>query len=163
MSRAFVKESDGESPDDGLPERPESTAPNYVTVQGLADLRRRLEQSRAEQERLRVSTASLGAKATLARLARDVRYLEHRIESAILVETNAAQDTVHIGSTVTIDDGQKRMTFTIVGEDQADPASGFISWMSPLGTVLVGSKRGDSVTWRRPVGNLEVTIVELDA
>jgi transcription elongation GreA/GreB family factor len=35
--------------------------------------------------------------------------------------------------------------------------------MSPLGSVLVGSEPGDRVTWHRPVGDLDVTIVELDA
>lgn len=163
MSRGFVKESDGEAEDNSLSQRPESTAPNYVTALGLADLRRRLQESLAEQERVRTSDDSLAAKAALARLARDVRYLEHRIESAILVGTESAAHAVRIGSTVVIDGDGRRMTFTIVGEDEANPAGGLISWTSPLGAVLMGAKEGDTVTWERPIGSVEVTIVELDA
>ena len=55
-------------------------------------------------------------------------------------------DRVQFGSTVTIarDDG-RRQTYRIVGEDEADPAKGSISYVSPLARQLVGKPVGDSV------------------
>ena len=55
------------------------------------------------------------------------------------------------------DDQERR--FTIVGEDEADPSAGKISWVSPLARVLVGASVGDTVVWKRPAGdkNLEIT------
>jgi len=161
MSRAFVKESDGDAPDDGLPEKQNSGQPNYVTEQGLADLKRRLDAAAAEHARLRATPDALGSKAALARLAREMRYLQRRIGDAILVETTAQADEVMLGDVVTIDDGEQRRTFTIVGEDQADPARALISWTSPLGRALMGAKRGARVVWQRPVGDITVTLVDI--
>jgi transcription elongation GreA/GreB family factor len=163
MSRAFVKESDGDAPDDGLPEKQESGQPNYVTEQGLADLKRQLENAVAERKRLNANKEDLGSRAPLARLARDIRYLQRRVADAILVDTPANADEVTLGATVTIDDGEQRRTFTIVGEDQADPVQGLISWTSPLGNALMGAKRGASVVWQRPIGDVTVTIVEVQS
>lgn len=158
MSRAFVKERDGDAPDDGVPERQHSGEPNYVTEAGLRELKRQLADARAERDRLEADGAS---KAALARNAREARYLEQRIESAIVSEP--VVDEIGLGARVTIDDGSQQMTYTIVGEDQADPASGLISWTSPLGRALVGRTRGDVVTWQRPVGDVEVTVVDFVA
>jgi transcription elongation GreA/GreB family factor len=163
MSRAFVKESDGDAPDDGLPEKQESGQPNYVTEQGLADLKRQLDDAVAERKRLIANKEDLGSKAPLARLARDIRYLQRRIADAILVDTKADPDEVTLGAIVTIDDGEQRRTFTVVGEDQADPTQGLISWTSPLGQALMGAKRGASVVWQRPVGDVTVTIVDVQS
>ena len=160
MSRAFVKERDGDAGDD-LPERPESDQPNYVTAEGLAQLRRDLDAALAEQSRLKESDEP-GARAALARTARDIRYLQHRIDAAILVE-RASEDEVGIGCTVTIDDGERRSTYTIVGEDEADPLAGRISWTSPLAEALMGKKRDDRAVWRRPLGDVAVTIVAIGA
>ena len=53
---------------------------------------------------------------------------------------------MHFGSTVTIerDDG-RRQTFRIVGEDEADPAKGSISFVSPLAQALTGKAVGEVV------------------
>ena len=61
----------------------------------------------------------------------------------------------------TVDDDDEKRKFAIVGEDEADPAAGKISWVSPLAAVLVGASVGDSVVWKRPAGdrNLEVTAI----
>ena len=38
------------------------------------------------------------------------------------------------------------MRFRIVGEDEADPASGLISWVAPIAEQLLGARVGDEVT-----------------
>lgn len=47
-----------------------------------------------------------------------------------------------------------------MGEDEAEPNQGRISWVSPLARELVGKKTDDVVMWERPAGNLEMEILE---
>ncbi len=58
-----------------------------------------------------------------------------------------------------LQDVDEERRFAIVGEDEADPAIGKISWVSPLAKALTGAVVGDSVVWKRPAGDkaLEVT------
>jgi len=53
------------------------------------------------------------------------------------------------------------MTFAVVGEDEADPARGRISWVSPLARALAEARVGDAVVWKRPTGEVELTIVAI--
>lgn len=160
MSRAFVKESDGDPPDDGLPERQESDNPNYVTPSGLHDLKRQLDEAQAQLRLLKAPDGDLATKAPRARLAREIRYLRRRIDDAIVVEAKDGGE-IGLGATVTIDDGESRRTFTIVGEDQANPVEGMISWTSPLGHALMGARPSEKVVWQRPAGDITVTIVDV--
>ena len=141
MSRAFVKESDGDTPD-VLPDRPISPHPNLVTPQGLAAIKR-------EITRLDLATSAAvraGDKAALAAVQRDLRYWNARRASAQLVAPPADPDRVQFGATVTLarHDGRKQ-TFCIVGEDEADPKQGTLSHVSPLARALFGKKAGDVV------------------
>jgi transcription elongation factor GreB len=163
MSRAFVKEHDGDSPGDDLPESPVSSGPNYVTPKGLADLQARLAAAQSVVERLFGGDGKAGAKSALARARADVRRLQRRLDAAVLVEVDANErGEVALGARVTIEhpDG-RRQTFSIVGEDEADPLNGLASWASPLGKALLGKRIGDSALWLRPAGDIEVKIVEV--
>ncbi|HEY8014642.1 MAG TPA: GreA/GreB family elongation factor, partial [Dongiaceae bacterium] len=62
----------------------------------------------------------------------------------------------------TVDEDGTERRFAIVGEDEADPAVGKISWVSPLARALTGAAVGDSVVWKRPAGDktLEVTAID---
>jgi transcription elongation GreA/GreB family factor len=140
MSRAFVRDADETF--DELPDRPLSPHPNLVTPDGLAAIEAtlaRLHEDHAAAQRL-------SDRAALATLARDLRYWTARRASAQLVAAPANPDTVQFGSTVTIrrDDG-RRQTFRIVGEDEADPARGTISYVSPVARALMGKAAGDTV------------------
>ena len=161
MSRAFVKEADGDDAED-LPERPVSRHPNYVTPAGLRLLR---EQVRALQS-LRAGLAGseeLADKQRLKSVERDLRYFEERASTAVLVEPSAgADDHVHFGSTVDVRDGDGHtLRFAIVGEDEADVAAGKISWVSPLAGALLDAQVDDRVVWRRPAGDKELTVVSI--
>ena len=163
MSRAFVKEPDGDAVDDDQPDRPQSPHPNYVTPGGLRSLEEGLAQAREEQRRLAGDADDLANKLPLARIARDIRYLEGRLERAIVVDPlQQAADEVCFGATVTVEDEDGAMrTFAIVGEDEADAAAGKVSWVSPLAQALLGSAVGDALTWERPAGDVEVEIVSI--
>ncbi|MBS0385508.1 MAG: transcription elongation factor GreA [Proteobacteria bacterium] len=138
MSRAFVK--DQEDAVEDLPERPVSTAPNLVTAEGLAAIE-------AEIAALGETLAQAGDdRAERSRIRRDLRYWMARRGSAHLMPPPPDADTVHFGSTVTLDrDDGRRQTFRIVGEDEADPERGTLSHVSPLARALMGRSEGDTV------------------
>jgi transcription elongation GreA/GreB family factor len=140
MSKAFVKNL--EDAVDELPDRPISPHPNLVTAEGFARIE--AEVVRLQQEHAAAHAAN--DRAALARAARDLRYWTARRASAQLVPAPSDRGKVHFGATVTIvrDDG-RRQTFHIVGEDEADPAHGTLSHVSPLACALFGKQVGDTV------------------
>lgn len=75
---------------------------------------------------------------------RDARYFAARLRTAQVVTDPASTDIVAFGSTVTFrrDDGRVQ-TYRIVGEDEADPKSGSISFVSPVAKLLMGKTVGD--------------------
>jgi transcription elongation factor GreB len=166
MSRAFVKEPDEGTPAEGLPERQISEHVNYVTPAGLRQLRARV--GELEERRLQLRVAG-DADDTLPEeqldyVDRDLRYFTARLESAVLVDlAKQPRRMIEFGATVTAreKDGTQR-TFTIVGEDEADPKIGKISYVSPLAEALLKARVGATVTWRRPAGARELTIEAID-
>ncbi|MCF2522169.1 transcription elongation factor GreA [Bradyrhizobium sp. G127] len=141
MSRAFVKEQDADSVID-LPDRPVSEHPNDVTAEGLALIEAEL--ARAQQAHAEAQAAS--DRDALARATREMRYWDARRATAHVVAPNEDTTQVRFGHTVTLarDDGRTQM-FRIVGEDEADPAKGTLSHVSPLARALFGKIVGDTV------------------
>lgn len=161
MSRAFVKEEEGEAAGDDLPERPISPHPNYVTRRGYAALQARVQALEAAQHELRADDG-LAAVQARREVERDLRYYRARLASAQAVtpETRAA---VRIGHrVVTRDEAGQERRYGIVGEDEADAAQGLVSWVSPLARALLGHARGDCVRWERPDGALELEILAIE-
>jgi len=152
MSRAFVKEQDGEALDD-LPDRAISEHPNFVTPQGLALIEDELARAHADYAKAQGDND----RPALARTGRDLRYWTARRSTAQVV-TPANTDEVHFGVTVTLerDDGRKQ-TWRIVGEDEADPTKGTISHSSPLARALYGKRVGDTV--RAGQGEAEIVAI----
>jgi transcription elongation factor GreB len=165
MSRAFVKEDD-DQPDGPLPDRPVSEHPNYVTPGGLAKLEGRRVELEAERLELarRAAASDEGARDRLRYVERDLRYLRVRLDSAIVVKPGpSAPEAVAFGATVRVrEPGGDVRRYTIVGEDEADPDASLVSWVSPLARVLEGARVGETVTWRRPAGDLVLTIEALE-
>lgn len=140
MSRAFVSEDAAAASAAALPERPVSRLPNLVTPRGLGLIEQRV----AELQ------ASLALKEADAPdrpgIARDLRYWRARRASAQLVEPGAAPPAeVAFGTAVTVRRGGTATRYRIVGEDEADPAAGLLSWASPLAAALMGARPGDTV------------------
>jgi len=162
MSRAFIKGSDGQLSADELPERPLSAHPNYVTPHGLEQLHARQQELQREHARLAAQDDSLVRQRKLE-VERDLRYYNAQIERAAIVDpAGQPHDEVRFGATVMIrDKGGAQHTFHIVGDDEADIATGHISWASPLGKALLGATVGDRVGWQRPAGPTEVEVVEI--
>ena len=164
MSRAFVKESDDDLAAGELPERPVPEHVNYVTPKGLELLQTRLRELAERHEDLkRQAEENSEARQKLRETDRDMRDFNAQLERATLVDTtNQPRDRVHFGAIVRIEDEDgAEQQFSLVGDDEADVASGRISWASPLAHALIGAKVGDTVIWRRPAGETEIQIVDI--
>jgi transcription elongation GreA/GreB family factor len=161
MSRAHVRETDGDEPED-LPELPLSAQPNYVTPRGLALLRRRHAEGAQALARLPPDAADLRQRR--AQIERELRWLAARIASAQAVDTLGRKaDRVAFGALVAVldeDGGESR--YRIVGEDEAEPEAGRISWTSPLARALIGARLGERVTWERPAGAVDIEVAAID-
>jgi transcription elongation GreA/GreB family factor len=154
MSRAFVREAEGGEAFEDLPDR--TLSPHHlVTANGLAfmdesieSLKRSLDDAKAADD-----------KAEIARLSRDLRYWSARRISAELVPPPTDAAHVRFGARVTFEreDGKKQ-SYEIVGEDEADPTKGKLSYVSPLAQALLGKEIGDTV----PVGSTNAEIIKIE-
>jgi len=161
MSRAFVKESDGPDVATRLaPELPPGT-PNHVTPWGAAALRRELERLREEARSLSRATDGLSV-ARLAQVRADVRYLEGRIATFVETPPPDAPERVGFGTRVRLEGDQGERVVEIVGVDEVDPASGRISWLSPLARALIGASVDDEVELRTPSGEQRFVILAVE-
>lgn len=162
MSRAFVKENDEQGNE--LPERPQSPYPNHVTPRGLDALHQQLQALEAAHRRMAEPAGNqLIDQDAKHGLERDIRYVQDRIARAIVINpATQPRDRVAFGATVeTEDENGERRKFEIVGEDEADPTAGRLSWVSPLARALTDAAVGDAVVWKRPAGDLELEILSI--
>jgi transcription elongation GreA/GreB family factor len=140
VSRGFVK-NDDDRPERPLPRPVDIERPNYVTPRGLQLLREALERAQAGGD------------------ARNAEYYRTRVETAEVVDPAASRGgEVAFGSSVVLRDGGREIRLRIVGEDEADPAHGTISWISPYAQALLGHRAGDRVVVARPAGAAAVVI-----
>ena len=146
MSVAFTREEDYEAQAADLPDRPVSPHANLVTASGLATIEAELASARAAYTAAQTQGGVSADRTAMARATRDLRYWSARRASAKLTEPAGDPDAVQFGRTVEFEreDG-RRQAFRIVGEDEADPAKGLLSYISPLARALVGKKVGDVV------------------
>jgi transcription elongation GreA/GreB family factor len=161
MSVAFVREESAEAAQEvSLPPRAISSHPNLVTQSGL----RALEQALADSQQALKAAQSIEdaneRRRALQLAARDVRYFAERVASALPQPEPADAVVVGFGSQVTIlRDDDRRQTFRIVGEDEADPRSGSIAYVAPLARLLIGKGLGEAVE----LDGREIEVVAIDS
>ena len=78
-----------------------------------------------------------------------------------IIVTSENSGVVDLGATVTLNDGIRDVTYTIVGKEESNPSEGSISYKSPLGKALLGKKKGEKVTLTVPKGDFIYTIKEI--
>jgi transcription elongation GreA/GreB family factor len=147
VSVAFTKEDSAETASETLlPDRPVSPHPNLVTEAGLKALERQLNEAQQAYEAAQTIEDVNERRREGALPLRDARYFAARVRTAQVMPDPASADTVVFGSTVTFrrDDGRVQ-TYRIVGEDEADPKAGMISFASPVARLLMGKAVGDAV------------------
>ena len=154
MSRAFTREEDSENAIAGIGERPISPHRNLVTEHGLAQI----EENLADLRDILAKAEKKADRERIAVVSRDLRYWTARRESAELSVPEPGSDLVRFGMGVTLEGGDgKKVHWKIVGEDEADPAKGTISHVSPMAVALFGKKVGEVVA----VNGKEWEIVKL--
>lgn len=182
MSRAFLSENESQFDEEDVPEIRNPLPPgarNRMTPEGAVRLQEEL-QTLVNHERPQV--ASLIARGTagagpdrdaLSQERRRLRQLDRRIEyltrMAQLLEVvdPAQQDPSRVlfGAAVTVEEeggaggGGGRREYRIVGVDEADPAQGRVSWISPVARALTGARAGDTVTLRLPAGETRLKVL----
>ncbi len=154
--------------------------PSYITRQGairmqeeLLDLRTKkrpkivteVADAAAQGDRSENAEYIYGKK-KLREIDRRIHYLTKRLELATVVDPSdrPAGDRARafFGATVDVEDEDgKTATYQIVGEDEIDLARGRISYRSPLGRALLKRQAGDTVVFRKPSGEMELTVVEV--
>ena len=153
MSRAFMKESDGADGEE-LAELQVSPHRNLVTPDGLALIEAAVDRLRAE-----LSAARSGDDRTdVKRIQRDLRYWTERKRTAELIEPAPAGAKARFGSLVALEKAVGgAVEYRIVGEDEADPANGKISYVSPIAKLLIGATVGDGIAL--PDGAAEIVAI----
>lgn len=159
-----------------LPPPPAAPAPNYMTPQGYARLKRELlhllDVERPELVKVVSWAASNGdrsengdylyGKKRLREIDRRIHYLNKRLDKPEVVDPalRGETDRIFFGATVDyIDGGGAERTVTIVGVDEVDVARGHVSWISPIAKALLKRRAGDSLRLVTPGGveDIEIT------
>lgn len=147
MSVAFRRESDEEHKEPKF-ELPIPPGPNLVTARGLALIEAKL---RDLDERI----AAGGEETEIEALKRDQRYWATRQATAELAPVPDGDD-VAFGTRVTYKLGGQRKTIDIVGDDEADPANGAISFSAPLARAMIGAFVGEKVDFGGKAEAIEI-------
>jgi len=145
LSVAFTKEESAETASETLlPDRPISANPNPVTESGLKALELQLRDAREAYEAAQKIEDVNERRRLSAIPLRDARYFSERLRTAQLVPDPVSTDVVAFGSTVTFSRADGRVQkFRIVGEDEADPKAGSVSFASPVAKSLLGKTVGE--------------------
>ena len=150
----------------------------YITAEGAKNLRDELDtlwrKTRRDVTRQVSEAAALGdrsenadyiyGKKRLREIDKRIRYLTNRLESLSIVETLPKDlAKVYFGAWVTIEnDAGKIETIRLVGPDEIEPKSRWISINSPMARALIGKKRGDNCEVMTPEGKSEILILDIE-
>jgi transcription elongation GreA/GreB family factor len=147
LAVAFTKEESFETASETLlPDRTISPHPNLVTQAGLRALELQLQRAREAYDAASTIEDVNERRRQSANPLRDTRYFAARVRTAQIVPDPPSIDTVAFGSTVTFSRNDGRVqTYRIVGEDEADPKAGSISFVSPVAGFLMDKAVGDVV------------------
>ena len=160
MSVAFTREESAEKAAEvELPDRPISPHPNLVTASGLDALTNAMRESRTAYDAAQRIEDATERRRAVAVASRDMRYFAERVRTAQLVTPPADFGAVAFGHRVTFRRGDgRRQAFKIVGEDEADPRNGSISYVSAVALALIGRAAGEVVL----AGDHEIEILSIE-
>ncbi len=149
----------------------------YVTKEGLAKLEEellhlrnvrrqevalRLREAMEDGDELIDNAEYEAAKNEQAFVEGRILELEHLLSQAQIIEYDKKSDTVVIGSTVVIKEGNRKPeTYRIVGIAEADPKEGLISNESPMGKALLNKRVGEYAEVEAPDGALRFKVVKI--
>ena len=99
-------------------------------------------------------------KRRLREIDRRVRFLSKRLDEVVIVtEPPTDPSRAFFGAYVTLEDEDgEEVTYRIVGPDESNVETGWISMEAPVAKALFGKREGDEVLVRRPKGDITYTI-----
>ena len=136
-------------------ELPIPVGPNLVTERGLKQIRARVTE-------LEALLSGLTDEDAIKAVKRDLRYWSTRQATAQLVKT-ADGSRVAFGCTVTFQMNGRQRTITIVGDDEADPAAGLLSFSAPLSRALMDAEPGEVLDFAHKEDAIEVISISVAA
>ncbi len=151
MSVAFRRESDEEHLEPKF-EIPIPPGPNLVTARGLRLTREKVEALEA------VVTADM-AEDDVKKLRRELRYWRTRLATA-QVQPVPNEEVVTFGTCVTYRLNGQTRTVTIVGDDEADPNDGRISFSSPLARAMIDAEVGEQLDFGNNGQSVEILAIK---
>ena len=123
----------------------------------------RLQKARAMGD-LSENSEYTSAKEELAFVEGRLQELENILNNAeIIEEMSGNYDIIELGSTVILAHSadNSHSEFMIVGEFEADPQQKKLSHSSPIGSALLGKKKGQRIKVKIPAGEIEYVIVDI--
>lgn len=115
-------------------------AEKIATARAFGDLSENEEYSSARNEQKMAETRILE--------------IQEILKSAKIIKA-VKRDSAALGSTVVLDMGGRKVTYTLVGATEANPLEGKISNESPIGKAVIGKKAGDSFDFNGKTVKLE--------
>jgi len=128
----------------------------------MQKLNAKLVVAKNDYELIMLNLKSSTGKTTYSR--QDAAELEAELQKATLVSPEELPgDVVRLNSQVTIKDekANKIMKLMVVTPEKADIKQKKISILSPVGTALLGYKKGRKVSWQVPAGKKTFTILDV--
>lgn len=153
--------------------------PNYITPAGYAALKAEYDRLFADERPQLVETIAWAAgngdrsengdyiygRKRLREIDRRLGWLARRMKAAKVVDPARQEDRsrVFFGATVTIaDEDDNQRTLTLVGDDEADAATGRVGWNAPIARALRGAGLGDLRRVQLPGGEREYEVVAIE-
>ena len=114
---------------------------------------------------LRENAEYHAARERLQHVAKRLAELDAKFSHVrIIDELDVKADEARVGATVTLEDGQakERVSYLLVGPDEADPLNGKLSIASPLGKLLLGKKKGERFTLSLPKALVPYRVIKIE-
>lgn len=150
----------------------------YITAEGKAEKEERLRFLKNEKrpevlEKLKIArdfgdlsenSEYDAAKQEQSILETEIAQIEETLRKAVIIESGSInKDTVGVGNSVTVYDldFDEEVTYKIVGVIESNPDNNEVSNESPIGSSLMGKKKGDTVTVHTPGGEIQMKILKI--
>ena len=137
---------------------------NYLKSTGRAEMAAKIEEARSFGDLSENAEYDL-ARDEQAKMEQEIGELENKLHNAeIIDDNNVRTDTLGVGNRVTyVDLGSGSVhTYTIVGSQDSDPFANKISNESPIGSALMGAKKGDTVVAHTKAGAKTLRIQSIE-
>lgn len=149
---------------------------NYVSEEGLADVKKELEELKTKKRQevadhlkrakeygdLSENSEYVEAREEQSQVEKRIFELEEFIKNAVVIKKTTGAKKVQVGSNVVVKKGGKSFSYMIVGSSESDPMGGKISNESPMGKAFLNREVGDEVKVHTPGGVISYEISKIE-